>query len=470
MPSAKNAYINICLFFSLTFPFLTIVVPLSVQAQGSLLVIRGGALVDVVGGRVLPDRVILIRGSRIERIAERGQLAIPSAAQVIEAEGKYLMPGLIDMHVHYSDWVPELIINHGVTSVRDMANQITWILALKRAREAGLLDLQGVDWFSRSGPRIWVAGVLNTHPRGQSHHYQATSVEEATRALDWMLAAGVDAGLKLHMGISLEMLQAVCKKADALGVRVSSHLPPAISLREAVLAGLDGLEHSADLPGQSEDQALATVRMMIDRDVYWTPTLLNKWKDVVGITAEEARHVRTLLAEPGLAYLPEMRRKVLEVLHPPGGREQLQEGERARQFKRLFRLIKAYVEGGGKLLAGSDTPSNFLSGFALHQELALFVDQVGLTPLQALQAATVNAADYLRLTDLGRLEEGARADIVLLEKNPLEDIRNTRTVSAVILNGKAVSMAYHADFIPLLMRPVMPHSRVFYGQELLQDK
>ena len=470
MRSTKNAYINVCLFFFLTFFFLTIGNPVPVQAQGSLLVIRGGAVVDVVGGRVLQDRVVLIRDSRIVRIAERGQLEIPSTARVIEAEGKYLMPGLIDMHVHYMDWVPELTLNHGVTSVRDMANQITWMLALKRAQEAGLLDLQGVDWSSRSGPRIWLAGVINTHPRGQSHHYQANSIEDATRAVDWMPAAGVDAGLKLHMGISLEMLQAVCKKANALGVRVSSHLPPAIPIREAVLAGLDGLEHSADLPGQPEDQAMETVQMMIDHDVFWTPTLLNKWKDVVGITAEDARHVRALLTEPGLAYLPELRRKVLKVLHPPGGKEQLQEGERAQQFKRLFRLVKAYVEGGGRLLAGSDTPSHFLSGFALHQELALFVDLVGLTPLQALQAATVNAADYLRLTDLGRLEEGARADIVLLEKNPLEDIRNTRTVSAVILNGKAVSMAYHADFIPLLMRPVMPHSRVFYGQELLQDK
>jgi imidazolonepropionase-like amidohydrolase len=102
--------------------------------------------------------------------------------------------------------------------------------------------------------------------------------------------------------------------------------------------------------------------------------------------------------------------------------------------------------------------------------MALLVDQVGMTPLQALQTATVNAADYLQRTDLGRIEAGTQADIVLLEKNPLADIRNTRTISAVILNGKAVSMTYNSDFVPLLVRPTMPHSRVFYGQELLENK
>jgi imidazolonepropionase-like amidohydrolase len=102
--------------------------------------------------------------------------------------------------------------------------------------------------------------------------------------------------------------------------------------------------------------------------------------------------------------------------------------------------------------------------------MALFVDQIGMTPLQALQTATVNAADYLQRTDLGRLEVGTQADIVLLEKNPLTNIRNTRTISTVILGGKAIPMTYHANFAPLIMRPIMPHSRVFYGQELLKKE
>ena len=469
MRSLKHTYTQF-IFFSLTVLSLTSIAHLPVRGQNSLLVIRGGAVVDVVKGQILQDQDVFIQNSKIKKISTRGKLHIPPSAKIIEAEGQYLIPGLIDMHVHYMDWVPELTVNHGVTSVRDMANQITWILALKRSQEIGLLDLQGVDWFSRTGPRILVAGVINTHPNGQSHHYQATSTGDALKAVDWMLAAGADAGLKLHMGISLEHLQAICKKANTLGIRVSSHLPPTIPVRKAISSGLDGLEHSADLPKQTESQALSTIQTMINQNVYWTPTLLNKWKDVVEITPEDAQYIDSILNEPGLAYLPEMKRKVLKVLHPLGGRAQLQKGERAQQFKFLFRLIKAYVDGGGKLLAGSDTPSHFLSGFALHQEMALFVDQVGMTPLQALQTATVNAADYLQRTDLGRLEVGTQADIVLLEKNPLTNIRNTRTISTVILGGKAVSMTYHANFLPLIMRPIMPHSKVFYGQELLEKE
>ena len=469
MQSLKHPYTKfIC--FSLTVLFLTSIVHLPVQGEDSLLVIRGGAVVDVVKGQILQDRVVFIRNSKIEKISQKGQLRIPPSAKIIEAQGQYLIPGLIDMHVHYMDWVPELTVNHGVTSVRDMANQITWILALKRSQEIGLLDLQGINWFSRTGPRILVAGVINTHPNGQSHHYQATSTADALKAVDWMLAAGADAGLKLHMGISLEHLQAICQKANTLGIRVSAHLPSTIPIRKAISSGLDGLEHSADLPKQTESQALSTIQIMINQNVYWTPTLLNKWKDVVEITSEDAQYIHSILNEPGLAYLPEMKRKVLKVLHPLGGRTQIQKGKRAQQLKFIFRLIKAYVDGGGRLLAGSDTPSYFLSGFALHQEMALLVDQVGMTPLQALQTATVNAADYLQRTDLGRIEAGTQADIVLLEKNPLADIRNTRTISAVILNGKAVSMTYNSDFVPLLVRPTMPHSRVFYGQELLENK
>ena len=429
------------------------------QGQDRVLVVSGGAIVDVVGGRVLDDADLWVRGSRIERIAPKGQLQIPDGAQVIQAEGKYLIPGLIDMHIHYRNWVPELFVSHGVTSGRDLANQIAWLMAMKRAQEMGLLDRQGVDWYSRSGPRIFVAGVINTYPNGPSHHYQARSIDDAQKAVDWMLAAGVDAGFKLHDGTSLEMMRAVCAKAHARAERVTAHLTKGITVREGVLAGLDGIEHSR------WDFSSDTIQLMIQKGVYWTPMILGDWRDVVGISAEDAAHVRNLLGDPSLKYLPETRKSILEVVYPQGGRKLIQGSERAQKFQDLMKLVKAYQESGGKLLAGCST--YFLSGFALHQELAMFVEHAGLTPLQALRTATLNAADYLRLTDLGRLEVGARADIVILDANPLEEIKNTRKISTVILSGKVIPTSYHTNFVQLLPRPLMPNSRVFYGTELL---
>ena len=438
---------------------LFLLIPL--QAQEQVLAISGGRIVDVVSGDILDDTVMLVRGSRIERIGPKGQVEIPEGAEVIQADGKYLMPGLIDMHIHYRDWVPELFVNHGVTSGRDLANQIGWLLAVKRAQEMGLFDLQGVGWYSRSGPRMFVAGVINTYPNGPSHHYQARSIDDARKAVDWMLAAGADAGFKLHNGTSLEMMKAVCAKVHVRGEKVTAHLTDGTTVREGVLAGLDGIEHSR------WDFSSDTIQLMIRKGVYWTPMIVGDWSDVVGISAEDAAHVRKLLGDPGLKYLPEIRRRILEAVYPEGGRKPVQDGERAQKFQDLMKRAKAYQEGGGKLLAGCST--YFLGGFSLHQELAVMVEHVGLTPLQALRAATLNAADYLKLTDLGRLQVGARADIVILDANPLDDIKNTRKISGVLLGGKVIPTSYHANFVQLLPRPLMPDSTVFYGKELLEQ-
>jgi len=443
----------------------------TVQAQDRLLVISGGAIVDVVNGRILDNTLIFIRGSRIERITGGGELDIPPDAEVIEAHGKYLIPGLIDIHTHYRDWVPELFVNHGVTSVRDNANEITWITSVKRAQERGLLDLQGFRWYSRSGPRVFVAGVMNTYPNGKSHHYQAKSLDDARKAVDWMLAAGVDGGFKCHDGTSLEMVKAICEKAHSRGAKVTAHLTKGIMVREGVLAGVDGIEHSYyEKFEQPESEAMETIRLMIRRGVYWTPTLLEQWKgEIIGIPPEDAAHVRGVLADPGTKYFPETWRKILEVVYPTGGKTPAQEGEELQRFQYITRLLKAYSDGGGKLLAGSDSAAYFLSGFSLHEEMAVFVDHVGLTPLQALRTATLNAAEFLGVTDLGRIEVGARADIVILDANPFDNIKNTRKISTVIQNGKVIPTSYHANFVPLLPRPVMPFSPVFSGEELLEN-
>ena len=146
-------------------------------------VLAGVAIVDVTAGTVNHDMSLVLRNNRIERMGPSLNLEPPEDALVVEAQGNYVLPGLIDMHVHYRDWVPELFINHGVTSVRDTGNQLTWIMAQKRAEETGLLDIDGVDWYSRAGPRIFVSAVMNTRPRGRGHHYAAPDIDDARRVV-----------------------------------------------------------------------------------------------------------------------------------------------------------------------------------------------------------------------------------------------------------------------------------------------
>ena len=438
------------------------------QTASRPLVLRGGTVVDVVRGRALPDVSIIVRAGRIERMGPTPEMEIPVDAEVVDVQGKFLIPGLFDMHTHYRDWVPELFLAHGVTSVRDCGNQLSWLLAQKRGRETGVLSAEGTDWMSRPGPRLFVLGALNTYPNGRGHHYKLKTLDEARAAVDSMAAMGLD-GFKGLPGLSLEMIKVISEQAAGHGLRLTVHLATELTVRDAVLAGVQGIEHDLDLATHPESEALDTVSLMARKGVYWTPMLAYGYKDVLGVAAADAAYVHGLVDNPSLKYLPDTWRQIQRVIYPAGGIVQNLTSAKGQKLVLLKRLVKAFVDKGGRLLPGTDSPSRPFTGFSLIEELETMVAEFGLSPLQALQTATIQSADYFHATDLGRLEPAARADIVVLDGNPLQDIKNLRRVAALFMDGQRVSTDYHPNFVQLLPRPIIPGSTVFIGEGVLKS-
>jgi imidazolonepropionase-like amidohydrolase len=430
------------------------------QVSKRPLLIEHITVVDTGTTAIAPDRDVLIRDGAISRIAQSGALADGLDAEIIDGRGRFLSPGLIDMHVHYRDWVAELFLNHGVTSVRDNGNQLTWILSLKLASDAGWLDLTGPRWFSRSGPRIFVSGIINTPPYGRPHHVPVTTRREANDAVDFMAAAGVD-GFKLHAGTTAAVAAAVCDRAHQYGLRVTTHLDVRrLSITAALDAGVDCIEHTTAFVDVPKRKALQIVRRMADQGVWWCPTVAMPkygWLDVIGVKADDAAHVLRLLAEPALAsYVPIDQLTVQRETYRQGGVAPSTDNLRRTLMSQIAELIAQFVTSGGRLLVGSDTAFATLPGLSLHQEMDALVAEFGATPSDVLAGATHAAAAYLGKSTLGRVQEGMTADLLILSRNPSNDIRAARSIEHVIKDGQVLQPGYHEDFVALLPRAALP--------------
>ena len=424
------------------------------------------ALVDVLTGEVAVGQAIETRGHRIHKLGPAERLEIPNEVDPVDGGGRYVIPGLIDMHVHYRDWVPELFVNHGVTTVRDMGNQLAWIMSQKHAAECGWLDIRRAGWTSRSGPRI-ISFAATTSDPAKGHHTVIEPGSEVLPQVQALLDAGVD-GIKFHQGSITQVAVEVIRIAHDAGLRVSAHPSPAFDVLTGVRSGLDSVEHSKDIPHLEEDLGRQVVHEMLEREVYWCPTLtidesglLNPppgWGDVIGVSPEDARDARALIADPRLAYLPDRWREVIRIIYQEGGRPPVNDVARHENFEHFRSLIREYADGGGRILTGSDACFISVPGLVLHEEMSAMVEALGFAPLEALRSATLYPSQFLDRPDLGRIAVGSTADLVLLERNPLEDIRATRSVSAVMQGGEWIELGYSEDFVQLLPRPAIPQS------------
>jgi imidazolonepropionase-like amidohydrolase len=423
------------------------------------IVIQGGPLIDGNGGRPLDQATILIEGNRIKRVAQ-GKMDFPKETRLIEAGGKTILPGLIDNHVHYRNHSGELFLAHGVTSVRDLGNPAEWILAQRNA-----IALRKVH-----GPRIFCAGGGFYGKATRGHHMVPANPEEGRRMMQMLIERGVDYA-KIHLGVPLDITRAVADEAHAVGMKVSGHLEA--SLIPYAEAGVDGVEHAtgcaeATIRSSEGVQKFKALNLWLQKflgpwtlaetehfpeitealarkGVFIEPTMV-LWGASLGKRQDWEREDYELLKEPGLSYIPEDQRILwldhhyvaygARIKQAPkqdvifGNRyslygilpeEELREGHRKlQQF--LCQLLKA----GGKIVTGTDSGAADIPGISLHRELEFMV-AAGLTPMQALQAATKVGADYLGKGDeLGTLEEGKLADLIIVNGNPLENIKHSR--------------------------------------------
>ena len=418
---------------------------------------------------VLADATVLVRDGRIAAVGPAASVRVPRGAARIDGRGKFLIPGLADMHTHlFSDGeiadsvAPHelgVMVANGVTAARLMIGTPEQ-LALRREVEAGRVV----------GPQLWVASP-QLAGRQFEHTRVVTTPDEARAAVREVAAAGYDF-VKLTLFITPPVYEAVVDEAARAGIRVVGHVEPVVGVARALAAGQQ-IEHldsyfeavladsapsrasvtqqgvfrlerwaSLDHVDDAKITAIAAATARAPGWGAWTSPTLNVFNDAfaIGPSEEEIR------ARPEWRLLPpDFRATYLQArtrYWSAAAAEQRTEARRRRYVEVRNRLVKEIADAGGRVLAGSDTPEWFHAyGWGLHRELAALVD-AGLTPYQALAAATVNPAEFLGASrEWGRVAPGMRADLVLLSANPLADIRNTQRIEAVSAGGRWLDRA-----------------------------
>jgi imidazolonepropionase-like amidohydrolase len=425
-----------------------------VHAQNGPLVIEHVAVIDVIAGRVQPDMTVEIRGRAIATLSASGRVQVHGGATRIDGRGKYLIPGLWDMHVHLT-WLPgaaqvalPIMVANGVLGARDMHGLLEPVVALKQALANG----------SQIGPRLFVAGPAVDGPNSYLPASRVVrTTDEAREAVRQLRAGGVDF-IKVYSSLPRELYFVVASEAKKEGIPFVGHVPYAVTAAEASDAGQRSMEHLTEVDvgtSSEEDQIKAEEAQAMDqrRGSIPDPSRLRATYDSAKAVAlferfrrNQTWQVPTLLVlhqagrlAPGarpmddslLTYMSKAVREFWQSFPP----------ELAARMAALYLfhadLVGLINRAGVPMLAGTDCPNPYVyPGFSLHDELGLLV-QAGLTPAEALRAATINAARFLGVTDsLGNVAMGKVADLVLLDANPLDDIANTKRIRAVIQGGR----------------------------------
>jgi imidazolonepropionase-like amidohydrolase len=424
-------------------------------------------VVDVERGRVLPEQTVLIAGNRIAAVAPAGSVAIPRGTPVVDARGKYLIPGLWDMHAHVlfegMDGYLALLVANGITGIREMGNSPMPLDEIRRVRG----EIAAGD---RLGARFIASGVLvdGPHSRWEDGVVLADTPERGRAVVDSLAEAGADF-IKVYNYLRPEVYSAIVERAAARQIPVAGHVPYLIPALEASNAGQRSFEHLVGLDqgcSAAEEALIAISREELEAiargDSARADDLERQWRLHMLATQDGARcrallehlarngtwqtptlvNIRTKCVDPTsltrgdhLAYVPGVLRDWWADVAREGSDADSPENQDRCRLR--VALVAAMNGTGVPLLAGSDAANPFVVwGFSLHEELTLLV-AAGLLPREALEAATLNPARYLEATDsLGTVEAGKLADLVLIDANPLEDIRNTQRISAVVLNGR----------------------------------
>ena len=417
--------------------------------------ITGVSIVDVQTGRIDAGRTVVVRGNRIVSISPAGTRT-PPATQIVRGDGTYLIPGLWDMHTHSASAAARelpLHLSFGVTGIRNMHTTVDTALqlvaAIRRAVTAGTL----------TGPRFVANGATVDGPRpAQQGSVTIGGPEHARRVVDSLVAGGAEF-VKVYNLLPRETYFAVVDAAKATGMPLVGHVPFTVRAEEAAAAGQRSIEHfdGLDFSCSSRGEALRSAFLARPSREAWhatTDSLTASWSasSCAPAIAAFARHrtwqVPTLAVAWGDAASDSVLADSAAVrLVSPRALEAWRgmAGEASEGYRRLARArfdnavatLRLVHAAGIPILAGTDVGNPFVvPGWSLHRELELLVE-AGLSPLEALQAATLNPARFLEATDsLGTVAVGKLGDLVLLDGNPLTDIRQTQRIRGVMVNGR----------------------------------
>lgn len=439
--------------------------------QQPALVIEGGTLIDGNGGAPVRDAVVILRGNRIETVGRKGQANYPAGAQVLRADGKFILPGLWDAHCHYQWWMPEIELSYGVTSV-SLVGADTWGVAARDAVEHGQIPGPHLFIQPTSVRAPWRAGLVQSDPI-------IDTPEKAREAVRRSLALQ-PANISLARGVSFEVYQAAIEEAHQAGLpAVAQPIGPTVYAKEAIMAGLNVVEHAGGVgysiakdpaqwkgwgeveehsldptvyAGMDDQKAAEFIRLAIAHKVFLEPDFIAHARGFHQRKAEYELEDYRLFSDHRLAYVPEDRReKELSTYHEFDGLDPAARDLRNKGVQNMKRFFKQFVDAGGKLLTGTDTSSWSVPGVGLHHEFDILVNEVGLSPMQVIVAATRNPAEAWRVLDRqGTVEPGKMADLIIVNADPLADISNLKKIEWVVQNGKVVDRSYHPWFDPPL--------------------
>lgn len=385
-------------------------------------VVSGGTLVDGTRREPLPGATIVVRDGLVAEVTAGRAAGLRAGAEVIDARGKWIVPGLIDMHVHYHPgWMDALFVRHGVTTVRDVGSGLNSILELREdSRPPGV-----------ARPRIFACGPLIDGPsprHGIGISVFVQTVAEARAVARRLLDRGVDC-LKIYEQLTPPLVEAVVREAEAARVPVTAHLRDTTAL-QALEIGVRGLEHAFGFDACDETVAAQVVRRVVERGAYVVPTLA---------VTEQVSRLRSPEQEtmPLLGEIPPARRQYWRATAAATSLDRAAGAARRLGCLKLF--VTRLQSAGGRVVAGSDTSNPYvIPGASLHRELELLVE-AGLSPREALAAATRTAAEFLgQAQTLGTLEAGKTADLVVLGADPVASIAAIRHIEVVIRDGRVV--------------------------------
>jgi imidazolonepropionase-like amidohydrolase len=418
----------------------------AVAADLATLVIRGGAVFDSMSGTMRPNQTVVVEGRKIKWMGESGRAVdIPQDAHVIDARGKYIIPGLIDSHVHLvflldaahitGDEVLPMYLANGVTALRGAGDRVVAETTVAHYAES----------HSDRCPRIFTASDLidGDPPIHGNDLGQAVTDPEKVRALVEDMVAWKVTTLKIYAGTRRPVGRRVIEEGHRYGLMVTAHLGY-YSAQDAVEDGIDCLEHIWGVfnfilpPGSNRatvdlnnPQAKALIASLAEKKVMVNPTL-TVFRNML-LLADQ----KEVYDNPDNALVPQRLRTNWEKTVREERLTPATLDSRRSEFRKYQELTGMLFRAGVPLLAGTDTPEPYCPpGFALHQELELLVES-GLTPAAALQAATINNARALKQDrNLGSIEAGKLADLVILQADPTAEIRNTRRIECVVRDGQ----------------------------------
>jgi hypothetical protein len=462
----------------------------AMDARAQTLLVRGGTLIDGTGGTPLTNARIYIQDGVIRNVwsGDNGGPSLPAGITTVSATGKYIIPGLIDSHIHYNSYEGELFLHYGVTSVYDLGGG-QWSAAVQKGVETGTIRAPRYFYHATfgdgaNGKADPLAGKNTAKTRVMANINSPADAEAAVAA-----AKGKADIITLGEEWKGDDFAAVSKAAHADGLSIISHSFNALNTSDW---GVDGIEHmtgvgiaattSADGKAAIEkmgfcthqyapllEQSLTCIaaghknsllyrwmdpsyfQVMIDHLVknhtFLNPTLDFEWGGIIDRSAQFELEDDKLLSNPNLDYVPtDEKMEFLEQYHWADGRSPEERAEFMKGYKNVQLFLKEFVAAGGKLYSGTDSASANVPGLSLHHEMQIFVD-AGIPPMQAILSSTEWPAEMARMDKkIGSVVPGKYGDVVILGADPLKDIHNAQMVETVIKAGVVQDISFHPGY------------------------